>query len=188
MEFSLARNWWVLALRGGLAILFGVLVIVWPFLAWLMVLASFAVYALLDGIFAIAAALTGRGQAPWWALMLEGVVGISAGVLTLFWPAVTEVALLFFIAFWAIATGVFEIVAAIRLRREIADEGFLAVSGVLSVLFGIALLAWPGAGALALAWLIAAYALSFGMLMLILAFQLRKFARHAPRTTAMPMA
>jgi uncharacterized membrane protein HdeD (DUF308 family) len=178
MELSLARFWWVLLLRGVLAILFGVMVIIWPILWWALVVASFAAYALLDGAFAIAAALTGRGAGHGWALLLEGMIGITAGVLTLFWPVVTGLALLWFIAAWAIATGVFEVVAAIRLRKEIAGEWLLALSGILSVLFGVALFILPAEGALALAWLIAAYALTFGVLMVALAFRLRALARQ----------
>jgi uncharacterized membrane protein HdeD (DUF308 family) len=181
MESSLARIWWVLALRGALAILFGVLVILWPALAWVVVVASFAAFALIDGAFAIVAAFAG-GQGRWWALLLEGVLGISAGVLTILWPGITQLVLLFFIAYWAIATGVFEIVAAIRLRKEIEGEWVLALSGVLSVLFGLALVILPGAGALAVAWLIAGYALAFGALMLAVAFRLRSFIRQGSRT------
>jgi uncharacterized membrane protein HdeD (DUF308 family) len=181
MENSLARYWWVLALRGALAILFGALVVVWPALAWVVVVASFGAFALLDGVFAIVAAFAG-GQGRWWALLLEGVLGISAGVLTILWPGITQLALLFFIAYWAIATGVFEIVAAIRLRKVIEGEWALALSGFLSVLFGVALVILPGPGALAVAWLIAGYSLAFGVLMLVLAFRLRSFARQISRT------
>jgi len=176
---SLARYWWVLALRGVAAILFGALVIVWPALAWVVVVASFAAYAMMDGGFAIVSAFAGEGR--WWALLLEGVLGISAGVLTILWPGITQLVLLFFIAYWAIATGVFEIVAAIRLRKEIEGEWVLALSGVLSVLFGLALVILPGAGALAVAWLIAGYALAFGALMLAVAFRLRSFIRQGSR-------
>jgi uncharacterized membrane protein HdeD (DUF308 family) len=179
MEHSLARSWWLLALRGVLAIAFGVLVFLWPTLAWWFVLASFAAFALVDGVFAIAMAVTGHHPGrPWWALMIEGVLGISAGVLTLFLPGITELALLFLIAYWSIATGVFEVIAAIQLRNVIEGEWVLALSGILSVLFGVALALFPGAGAVAIAWLIGAYALTFGMLLLVLAFQLRRFARH----------
>jgi uncharacterized membrane protein HdeD (DUF308 family) len=183
MEESLARNWWVLALRGVLAILFGVLAFLWPVLAWVVVVASFAVFALVDGIFALLAAFTGRGQGRWWALMLEGVLGIAAGVLTFIWPGITQLALLFFIAYWSIVTGVLEIVVAIRLRKEIEGEWLMGISGALSILLGVALLILPGPGALALAWLIAAYSLAFGALMLALAFRLRTLPR-AERTPA----
>jgi uncharacterized membrane protein HdeD (DUF308 family) len=180
MELSLARNWWILLVRGILAIVFGVLVIVWPMLAWVVIVASFGAYALLDGTLALVSAISGRGGRHWWALALEGVVGIGAGVLTFYWPGATGLVLLWFIAYWAIATGVFEIFAAFRLRAEVQDEWLLALSGLLSVVFGAALILLPAAGALALAWLIAAYALLFGVLMVGLAFRLRRFVRQTP--------
>ncbi len=163
MYSTLSTNWWLLAIRGVVAILFGILVFFWPTLAWLMVVVSFAIYALIDGVFAIATAVNGQATGEvWWALILEGVLGIAAGVLAIFYPGITQLALLWVIAFWAIATGIMEIVAAIRLRKEITGEWFLAGSGVLSVIFGIALLVSPVAGAIAIAWLIGAYAIVFG--------------------------
>jgi len=188
MERTLARVWWALALRGALAILFGALVFFWPVIGWVAVVASFGAFALIDGTFAIVAALSGQAPGRWWALLLEGLLGISAGAITLFWPGLTALALLYFIAFWAIATGVFEVVAAIRLRKEIEGEWALALSGVLSVLFGMGLVAFPGAGALAVAWLIGAYSLAFGALMLALAFRLRGLARHPSTPAGVPMA
>jgi uncharacterized membrane protein HdeD (DUF308 family) len=177
MEYSLARNWWILAVRGVLAIVFGALAFVWPTLAWIVVVASFAAYALVDGIFAIAAAISGHGAGRrWWALVIQGILGISAGVLTFFWPGLTQLALLFLIAYWAIATGVFEVIAAIRLRKEIQGEWLLALSGVLSVIYGLALIIMPVAGAIAVAWLIAAFSVASGVIMLVLAFRLREFA------------
>jgi len=187
MEPSLTRYWWVLALRGVLAILFGVLAFLWPYLLWVVIVAMFAAYALLDGVFAIAAAFTGRGLAPWWALLIEGVFGIAVAVVTLFWPEITGLALLYFIAFWAIATGVFQVIAAIQLRKEIEGEWALGLGGVLSVLFGMALVIWPGPGALAVAWLIGAYSIAFGVLMLVLAFRLRGATRHARRPQGVPV-
>jgi len=188
MEFSLARNWWLLVLRGVIAVAFGILVFFWPTLAWIVVVASFGAYALVDGCFAIAAAMTGHAPGrQWWALLIEGIFGILAGVFTLLWPGLTELALLYWIAFWAMATGIFEIIAAFRLRQSVAGEMLLALSGVLSVLFGIALVILPGPGALAIAWLIGAYALVFGVLMLVLGFRLRAFAHRGPGVTAVPM-
>jgi uncharacterized membrane protein HdeD (DUF308 family) len=171
----------VLALRGVVSIAFGVLVVLWPMLAWVVVVASFAAFALVDGFFALAAALTGQARGHWWALMLEGLLGITAGVLTFFWPGVTGLMLLFLIAYWAIATGIFEIVAAFRLRREIFGEWALALSGILSVLFGLALLILPGPGALAVAWLIAGYSFAAGIVYLVLAFRLRSHAQTSSR-------
>jgi uncharacterized membrane protein HdeD (DUF308 family) len=180
MYTELTRNWWALALRGVLAIAFGTLALLWPALALLVVVVSFAAYALVDGVFAIMAAVTGqRPGRRWWSLVLEGVLGISAGVLTLLWPGITWLVLLYLMAYWAIATGVFEVVAAVRLRKEIEGEWALALSGILSVLFGLTLVVLPDVATLAVAWLIATYWILFGALLLTLAFRLRT-GRYLP--------
>lgn len=181
MEQSLARNWWVLALRGTLAIVFGVLVLLWPVLGWLAVVGTFGVYALLDGVVALGTALGGGNRRRWWGLLLEGAFGVAAGVLTFAWPELTALALLYFIAGWAVASGVAKIVAAATLREEISGEWLLGLSGVLSIVFGVALALMPGPGALALAWLIAANSVAYGVLMLVLAFRLWGLASEAPR-------
>jgi uncharacterized membrane protein HdeD (DUF308 family) len=182
MVFELARNWWVWALRGVLAILFGIAVFFWPMLFWLAAVYMFAAYALVNGILAIVAAVAGHGQAGrWWALLLEGVAGIVVGVLTFAWPlatVVTEMMLLYMIAFQCIFTGVFEVVAAIRLRQHIPNEWALALSGILSVILGVAFVILPLVGAVVIAWWIAAYAIVFGALMLALAFRLRSLRRE----------
>ena len=170
----LIRNWWALALRGVAAVLFGVVAWVWPDLTVTVLVALFGAYALVDGVFAIVAAIrAAERQARWGPLLFEGVLGIVAGIVALVWPDLTELALLYFIAAWAIVTGVFEIVAAVRLRREIRGELFLGLAGVASVLFGLLLIAFPGDGAVALVWLIGSYAVIVGILLLVLAFRLR---------------
>ncbi len=187
MHTELTRSWWVIALRGVLAILFGTLALLWPGLVLLVVVASFAAYALVDGIFAILAAVTGpRAGRRWWSLVLEGVLGISAGVLTFLWPDITWLALLYLMAYWAIATGVFEVVAAVRLRKEIEGEWALGLSGVLSVLFGLALIILPAEATLFIALLIATYWILFGVLLLALAFRLRT-GRYLPMMRASVM-
>jgi uncharacterized membrane protein HdeD (DUF308 family) len=142
----------------------------------------FGAYALVDGISAITAgARAGRRGDRWGWLVFEGIVGVAAGILTFFVPQLTAVALLFFIAFWAIITGIAEIAQAIRLRKLVKGEWMLGLAGVLSIVLGILLFASPGAGALALVWVIGIYAIIFGVLMLSLAFRLRSWARrHAP--------
>src|SRR4051812_6662048 len=119
MLVELARYWWALVLRGVVAILFGVMAFAWPGLTLGALVLLFGAYAFVDGAFAIAAAIAGRTEGiPWWALLVEGLIGIAAGIATVAWPGITALALLYMIAGWAIATGVLEIVAAIRLRRE----------------------------------------------------------------------
>lgn len=173
MSTMLNRNWWVLALRGAAAIIFGILTFIWPQITLFVLVTLFGAYVLVDGAFSIIAALRHQDAPQWWIVLLEGIAGVIFGVLALVWPAITALVLLFLIAFWALFTGVFEIIAAIRLRKEIKNEWLLGLSGALSVLFGLLLLIWPGPGALAVVWLIGAYAIMFGIVMLILAFQTR---------------
>jgi uncharacterized membrane protein HdeD (DUF308 family) len=174
MVADLARYWWVLAIRGVAAILFGIAAFVWPGITLTVLVLLFGAYALVDGIFAVVAGISVRKeQERWWLMVLEGVVGIIIGVLTFLYPSITALVLLYFIAAWAIVTGAFEIAAAIRLRREIEGEWLLALAGIASLIFGVLLVIQPGAGALALIWLIGAYAIVFGILMLVLAFRLR---------------
>ncbi len=178
---DLARNWWALALRGVFGVIFGVLAFAWPGITLAALVILYGAYAMADGIFAIAAAITGRPVgAPWWALLLEGLLGIAVGIMTFAWPGITALVLLYLIAGWAMATGVLEIAAAIRLRREVRGEWILAVSGVLSILFGILLVINPGAGALAVVWLIGGYAVVFGSLLIALGFRLRSLAKTMP--------
>jgi uncharacterized membrane protein HdeD (DUF308 family) len=177
MALILARNWWALLLRGIAGVLFGVLAFVWPGLTLAVLVFMFGAYALVDGVFAVVAAVNApRGFERWWVLLLEGIVGIIVGVLTFFWPMMTAFALLYFIAAWAVITGVLEIVAAIRLRRAVSGEWLLVVGGVLSILFGLALMIAPAAGALAVVWLIGIYAFVFGLLLIILSLRLRRWA------------
>src|ERR1043165_6605473 len=180
MAVVLARNWWALFLRGLFAVLFGILAFVWPGLTLTVLVLLFGAYVLVDGIFAIVAAVkVPVGSERWWILLLEGVVGVIVGVLTFVWPAMTAFVLLYFIAAWATITGVLEIVAATRLRRSISSEWLLGLSGVLSILFGLLLFVMPVAGALAVVWLIGIYAVAFGVLLLALSFRLRKWATTA---------
>lgn len=172
----LARNWWLILLRGVLAVIFGVLTFGWPGLTLLTLVAFFGAFALLDGIFSIVAAFTKGAPAPRWWLALLGVLGIAAGVTTFAWPEMTGLALLLFIAGWSIAGGVLQIIGAIKLREEIEGEWLLIASGVVSVLFGCLVIAFPGAGALGLALAIGAFAVMYGVLLIAFSLQLRKHA------------
>jgi uncharacterized membrane protein HdeD (DUF308 family) len=174
MLHDLARNWWLLLLRGIAAIVFGVLAFIWPGITLVTLVLFYGAFALVDGVLAIAAAIKGGSPMPRWWLAVVGVAGIAAGLLTFIWPGITALVLLIFIAVWAIVLGVMEIYGAIKLRKEIDNEWLLILGGALSVLFGIVLLIRPGAGALALIWVIGAYAILFGAIYIAFAFRLRK--------------
>jgi len=181
----LARNWWVLLLRGLAAIAFGLLAYFQPAVSLAALVLLFGAYSLADGVLGTWCAISGRRQHEhWWVLLLEGLVGVGIGALTLFAPGLTALALLFYIAIWAIATGVLEIVAAVRLRKEIEGEWLLVLGGLASVAFGALLIARPGAGALAVLWLIAAYAIAFGVILVVLAFQARGFSKRLEARSA----
>ena len=183
MREHLARNWWMLAIRGLAGVLFGLSAFFWPGITLAVLIMLFGAYAIVDGAFAIGAAFRYRTEnGSWWALLLEGVLSVIAGLVAFAMPGITAIALVYVIAFWAIATGIFEIVAAVRLRREMEGEWLLALTGVLSIALGVIMVVRPGTGALALVWLIGAYALVFGALLLALAFRLRSLAPPAVPT------
>src|SRR5438093_9769617 len=184
MLAQLSRYWWALALRGALAILFGVLAFAWPGITLVTLVLLFGAYSLVDGVLALVKAVTNRSAEGWWALLIEGLAGIVIGVLTFAWPGMTALVLLYLIGAWAIVTGIFEIVAALRLRQQFEGEWLLIVAGIASVLFGLVCFVWPGATALALIWLIGGYAIVFGILLIVLAFRLRGHAEAAPAAGA----
>jgi len=177
MLTDLAQNWWTFVLRGVAAIIFGFLAYFWPGITFAVLVLFFGAYALWDGVFALINAFRTDGERRW-ALVLEGVAGIAAGLITFFWPGAASLGLLLLIGAWAIVTGISEISAAIRLRKEIEGEWLLLLSGVLSVLFGIAIAIWPAAGLLAVTWMIGAYAIVFGVLLIVLGFRLRGMRRE----------
>lgn len=171
---EISQHWWLVLLRGIAAIAFGVLAFAWPDATLLTLVIFFGAYALIDGVLAIAAAIAGRGgSVPLWWLVVSGILGIAAGIVTFVWPGMTTLILIVFIGAWSLARGVFEIIDAIRLRKEIENEWTLALMGVLSVLFGLAVLIAPAAGALALIWVIGAYAVVLGILLVALSLKLR---------------
>jgi uncharacterized membrane protein HdeD (DUF308 family) len=177
----LSRNWWLVALRGVAGILFGLCTLVAPGISLAALVLLYGAYAFTDGLLAIVSAVRRRGAGNRWGLLLvEGLVGIAAGVLTVIWPGITALALLYLIAAWALVTGVLEIAAAIRLRKIISDEWLLALSGVASVAFAVVLMLFPAAGALAVVLWIGAYAFVFGALLIALGLRLRSLGR--PRT------
>lgn len=174
----LCRNWWAVALRGLMALIFALAILLWPRLSLLMVVLVFGVYAAIDGVFALISALrAAKEKARWWPFLLEGLIGLTVGVVTFVQPAITARALLWLVAAWALLTGVLRIVAAIRLRREIRGEWLLVLSGLASVGFGVGISLFPEAGALAIVCLLAAFVAVLGVLPLILGFRLRALRR-----------
>jgi uncharacterized membrane protein HdeD (DUF308 family) len=173
----LSRAWWVLLLRGVVAIAFGALTWFQPGITLAALVMIFGAYTLVDGVLGAWAGIAGRKEdEDWWVLLLGGLIGIGIGLMTFLAPGLTALGLLFYIAVWAIATGVLEILAAIRLRKEIEGEWRLVLGGLVSVAFGALLMARPGAGALAVLSVIAIFAVVFGILRVLLAFKVRKVA------------
>ena len=173
----LARHWWVFLLRGLVAIAFGLVGLFYPAATLVTLILFYGAFALVDGVFAVVSAVRGKeGAGPRWWLALVGVIAIVAGLVTFFWPGITALALMTVIGVWALIYGVVEIVGAIRLRKEIDNEWLLLMHGVIAVLFGVMALVRPGAGALALIWLIGSFALASGIVLVLFAFRLKKHA------------
>lgn len=175
MLSAISRRWWVFLLNGIAAILFGIMAFVWPGVTLLTLVLLFGFYCMADGIAAIFASFakheaTGRS---WWQMLLLGAISLIAGVTAVAWPGISAAVLLFVIAWWAIIHGVFEIAAAIALRKIIDNEWMLVLAGIVSILFGIALMVQPAVGALAVVFWIGAFALIRGIFMVALAFKLR---------------
>lgn len=177
---TLAHNWGAVLIRGILAILFGVITFVAPGMSLAVLVLLFGAYAFVDGVLAVVSAFRRRESDHWAMMLLEGLVGIGAGLVTLFSPGLTALALLYVIGAWAMVTGAFEIAAAIRLRKVLHDEWLLVLGGLASIGLGVLLFAYPGPGALALILWIGAYALVFGVLLVGLAFRLRSWDRVHP--------
>ena len=176
MSIMLHRSWWVLLLRGAAAIIFGVLTWMQPAASAAALVLVFGAYVFVDGLPGIYTAIKSRQQSRhWWVVLLWGLTGVVVGVLTVINPAITALVLTIYIGVWALMTGVLQIVAALRLRKEIQGEWVLVLGGLLSVLFGIFVLMQPGAGMMAMLWVLATYAVIFGVLMVILAFKIKKF-------------
>lgn len=182
---TLVKNRAWLFVRGIAAIAFGVLAIIWPGVTLLALVILIGAYALIDGISALVLVFRGRHARPRniWPLILVAIGGIGTAIITVLWPAITALALLVLFAGWSIVRGVFEVWAAVRLRKEMEGEWLLGAAGVLSVVVGVLLIAWPGAGLLALVWLMAFYAILVGIVYISLGYELGhpgKPLRHAP--------
>jgi uncharacterized membrane protein HdeD (DUF308 family) len=175
MAARLSRNWWTQVVRGVFAILFGLAAFVWPEETLAVLVMLVAVYILVDGLLALTVAFLGHEHgARWWSFFLEGVVGVAAGILGFAWPEVTAVFLIILVAAWAIVTGVIELNAAFGLRRHIRGEFWLALSGFVSVLFGLIVLFWPREAVWGIVWLIGGYAIIFGVTLVSLGLRLRR--------------
>lgn len=188
MSSLLAQNWWAVALRGVFAIVFGLIALFWPGVTILSLVLVFAAYMLVDGIFAIVAAVrAARANERWGLMVLEGIADIAVGVIAFLWPGLTVLAFVIMIAAWSIITGSLMTAAGFSLNRAYG-RGWLIFGGIVSVLFGIALIVAPLVGAVVLTWWLGAYALVFGIAMLVLAYRLRerKDDRTPTTGTAMP--
>ncbi len=182
-RFPVSMRWWALVIRGLAAIAFGILTFAKPSISLLALVTLWGAYAIVDGVFSVVLSIRGARVVPGWGWFLaEGLVSIAAGVVTFLWPGITALALLVMIAVWAVLTGIAEIATAIRLRRHLRGEWLLAASGVLSIVFGVLLVVNPGQGALTVTWLIGAYAVLFGALLVALGVRLHRWtgiADHA---------
>jgi uncharacterized membrane protein HdeD (DUF308 family) len=171
---NVSRYWLLILIRGIAAILFGIFALIWSDLAAVALVFMFGFYALIDGLLSVISSVSNRTTNPgWWVTLLEGLAGIVVGFVAFFLPGAAAVALIYLIAAWAIITGIFELVAAVRLREEIQNEWALGLTGVLSVITGIILIVTLPLSITAVVWLIAAYAILFGILMVYLATRIR---------------
>lgn len=187
MAILIGAKWWSFVIRGLFAILFGVLAFALPGITLLGLVFLFGAYCIADGVFNMIGAFTvEHEQARWWVLLLEGLVSIAAGVVAFVLPGLTALALLYLIAAWAVVTGILEIAAGIRLRRQIRGEWLMALAGVFSVVFGVLIAMRPGVGALAVVWWIGAYAIAFGAMLIALGIRVRQFTHSVEPGTVPP--
>lgn len=186
---TLARNWWVVLLRGIAGIVFGLATFFAPDISLTVLVLLFGAYAFVDGLLTLVSAIRRRGRTDrWWVLLLQGLAGIAVGIAAAVWPDITALALVYLIAAWALVTGGLEIAAAIRLRKVMTREWWLALAGIASVALGIILILFPGPGALALVLWIGAFALIYGVLLTVLALRLRSWLKSAGPQMAAGMA
>jgi uncharacterized membrane protein HdeD (DUF308 family) len=179
----ICRRWWVLLVRGIIAILLGICAIVWPGITLVALAYVFGTFSLIDGVVSLIIGFRGESDGTvWWTMVLLGVIAIAAGIIAFAWPGLTLLVLVTIIAVSAILRGAIEIAAAIRLRKEIDDEWVLGLSGVLSILFGVLIIARPGAGLIAIALLIGAYMMATGIFAVALSLRLRRMGSALPAT------
>ncbi|MGD0050196.1 MAG: HdeD family acid-resistance protein [Vulcanimicrobiaceae bacterium] len=171
---ALTRRWWLFLIRGLAAVVFGILALIWPGIALGALTIVFGAYAFVDGVFAFAAAVSGTAGSRWWVFMIEGIVGLIVAFFVLTEPVLSAISLVYVVAIWAIVTGAVEIVAGVQLRDMISNEWLYVLAGIVSIAFGILVLRDPSSGALAVVWLIAYYAILFGILQLAFSYRLNR--------------
>lgn len=177
-DWGWVRYWWAIVVRGVIAILFGLAVFAFTGVSLLGLIILFGIFSFVSGFFALMSLKNRHRDEPTWMVLLEGITGIAVGIIAFIWPGLTGVVLLYLIAAWAIVSGVFEVMTAIRLRRQIKNEWLLILAGIASVIFGVLLIAWPAAGAFALLWVIGTYSIFFGVLLVALGLRLRNLKRR----------
>lgn len=172
---AVQQGWWLFLLRGLAAVIFGILALVWPGLTLFVLIISFGVWIIFDGVVEIWNGFTNReGHDRWWVDILLGLAGIVAGILIISLPGITAVVAMYYIGAWMVVTGILQVIYAIKLREEISGEWFLILTGVLSVILGIIFFIFPGSGAVSLVWLIAIYAILVGIILIVFSFRARK--------------
>lgn len=182
MQHALSQSWWMWMLRGLVSVIFGILAFTMPGITFSALMTLFAAFMLVDGILTLGGLIFKKaGDRPWWSTLLEGILGISVGILTFILPGVTALVFITFLAFWAIVTGFLEIVSAVRLRKEIEGEWALGLAGVLSIILGLAFVINPGVGLVTVTWMLGAYTLAFGVLMMVLGARLRQLLKAASK-------
>ena len=174
-----SRDWWVYAVRGIAAILFGIMALIWPGPTLAVLILLFGAYAFVDGVALLVALARGDvlARSHKWITGLMGVLGIAVAIATLVWPGMTALTLLYLVSFWAVTTGILQIASAIEFRREIAGELFVVLGGLFSIVFGALLVAFPGTGLLSLVWLVGFWAELFGFSSLGIAYRLHGIDR-----------
>jgi uncharacterized membrane protein HdeD (DUF308 family) len=184
----MSRNWWAIALRGVIAVVFGVFALVKPDITLEALVALFGFFAIIDGTFSLVGGVSMIGSGlSWGGPVFGGLVSIAIGVATFIWPSITALTLLYLIAFWALFTGLMEIVGAVQLREVLTHPVMLGFAGALSVLFGALLIIYPSSGALSVIWLIGLYAIIYGAAFIVLGFQLRDVEKQVTSTANQAM-
>ncbi len=180
-----SRIWWILGLSGALAVVFGLVALFRPGKTILALVYVFGAFAVLSGLSLIVAAVrAGEAHRRWGWLAVSGIVGVAAGIVSLVWPGITALSLVFLIASWAIITGIAQIAFALQWPDTLPHPWLASLSGILSVVFGILLLVWPRSGAIALTWLLGIYAIAYGATLLYYAFRLQQLGAVALKGTA----